>query len=368
MKATISTKELKDALKRVAFEKKGFQKAARLTASNNQIILEAATFNMLSKEIMNAEVERAGSVFVDTEELIKAVKSLKTKTVEIYRADNKLVLKAGIEFKISTYYIESFPAITELSGTKVYLHSFDLKEGLEKTAHILASKKERTGRAIDHIYFNFIKKSALVDELEMVATDGHRLSLYKCDVYAGNYNGGLLISKEAAELLKKAFDKADGDVEIYIEDKEDEKIATFKSGNYLLSIQTPSEAIFEYKYPDYKSIFLKEEDINLRVKLNTQEFSEIVKSLVATEPSDKKPIILSFLNGKLTISNASGNHSVIDVDTDKAFEIGFNGKYLLDAIDVIYDSEFTMEMHSKDFQIHIKANDNFIHLLAPMHI
>jgi DNA polymerase III sliding clamp (beta) subunit (PCNA family) len=362
MRLTVNTKELKKAIKRVAFYKKAFQKSAKLTAGNNQLILETATDNAYSKEILDASVVEAGSVYLDTEELIKVVKSLKSKTAELYTTDNRFVIKANIEYKINTYHIDSFTSLDKLTGSKVYLHSFDLVEGIEKTAFALS--KGRFREAIENLYFNFVKKSNLSDELEMVATDGYRLAVYRCEAYIGNYNGGLLIPKDAVEFIKKAFEGVDGDVEIYIKDKE----ATFKSGNYLLSIQTPSEATFEYKYPNYKSIFLKEEDVNLRVKLNTKEFTDIVKSLVATETKEDKPIILSFLNNKLTISNASGNHSVIDVEAeDKAFEIGVNGKYLLEALDVIYDTEFVLEMRDNETQIQIKA-DNYIYVLAPLRL
>lgn len=351
MKVVVSTKELKNAIKRVALDKASFQKSAKLSATDGQLVLETATFSVYTKEPLKADTVEAGTVYVNTEELAKVVKSLKSKTAEIYSTGDKLVIKAGIEFKINTYHIDSFQEEPALTGARVILNGEDFLEGLNKTVHII-SKKEKSRFPIENLCLNF------EDNLEMVATDGHRLSLYTIS-YTGDYKGKILIRKEDAELLKKAIDK--GDLEIYISDE----TAVFKSGDYLISVLLSSGAD---GYPNYKDVFLKDEQITLKVRINTQEFVEIVKGLVATEPQETKPIILNFLNGKLTISNASGNYTEIDTETDKAFIVGFNGKYLMDAIGVIKDSTFEMNFISNDFQAEFRTNEAYKHLLAPMKI
>jgi DNA polymerase-3 subunit beta len=348
MKAVVSTKELKKAVKRVALNKNSFQKSAKVSATDGHLVLASASFNVYTKELLKADILEAGTVYVNTEELVKVVKSLKSKTAEIYSNGDKLVIKAGIEFKLTTYHIDSFQEEPVLTGNRVILNGEDFLEGLNKTVHII-SKKELSRFDIQNLCLNF------EDKLEMVATDGHRLSLYTIN-YSGDYKGKFLIQKEDAELLKKAVDN--NSLEIYI----GTETAIFKSGDYLLSIQISSAD----NYPNYKAVFLKDEQITLKVKLNTQEFVEIVKGLVATEPQETKPIILNFLNNKLTISNASGNYTEIDTEIDKAFTVGFNGKYLLDALSVIKDSTFEMNFVSSDFQVEIRTNEPYKHILAPM--
>jgi DNA polymerase-3 subunit beta len=348
MKAVVSTKELKRAVKRVVNDKITLNRSVKLTATEGQLVLEATTFVNYSKEILKADIVETGAVAVDTEAFVKVVKSLKSKTAEIYSNGDKLVIKAGVEYKIDTTDIEDFREATALTEDRVILNGEDFLEGLNKTVHII-SKKGLSRFTIQDLCLNF------EDKLEMVATDGHRLSLYTID-YTGDYRGKFLIQKEDAELLKKAIDN--GDLEIYI----GTETAVFKSGDYLLSIQIHSAD----NYPNYKAVFLKDEHITLKVRINTQEFVEIVKGLVATEPQETKPIILNFLNGKLTISNASGNYAEIDIDTDKAFIIGFNGKYLLDAITVIKDNTFELNFVNNDFQAEIRTNEGYKHILAPM--
>ncbi|MBX0312946.1 MAG: hypothetical protein JHC31_14480 [Sulfurihydrogenibium sp.] len=360
MKTVVNTRELKKALNRMTFDKKLFDKDICLTAETGTFTIEASTITRGTKETIKANTTEPGFIWVDAEDFIEAVKSLKAKEAELYTEGGYLVIKTDtaqhkISFKNSGY----IPKFELLESNKAVLSSSEFLTGLEKLTHIIP-KKHGTNFQIDNLLLNFLGRN-----LEMVAINGFILGMYRVS-HSGDLKGKYLIPREDINFIKKALSKNEV-LEIYTYQEPNNKAnikLIFKTGNYILSVLAP----VYIHYPEIEGLFLNKKDITLTAKLETETIKKIIKELIDTEPNEKKPIIFNFSNKKLIISNEAGYSYTLETETDKELKIAFNGNYLTDIIKPIDTKIFEIDIINKDLQAEIRTNAPYKALISPMNI
>ena len=113
-------------------------------------------------------------------------------------------------------------------------------------------------------------------------------------------------------------------------------------------------------------------DYETKVKINKREFlSCIDRATLLVKEGDKRPVIISINDGsmELKINSVIGSmNEEIDIDKKgKDLMIGFNPKFLIDALKVIDDEEVEMFMVNPKAPCFIKdANETYIYLILPV--
>ena len=115
-------------------------------------------------------------------------------------------------------------------------------------------------------------------------------------------------------------------------------------------------------------------DYETKVKINKREFLDCIdRATLLVKEGDKKPIIINIEDGamQLRIDSSMGSMKE-DIDIEKSGKdiiIGFNPKFLIDALKVIDDEEVTIYLVNPKAPCFIKdENESYIYLILPVNI
>ena len=113
-------------------------------------------------------------------------------------------------------------------------------------------------------------------------------------------------------------------------------------------------------------------DYETKVTINKKEFLDCIeRATILIRENDKKPLILNVgdntMELKLNSSFGSMNAEVLIHKSGKDIMIGFNPKFLIDALRIIDDEEIDLYMMNPKSPCFIKdAEEQYIYLILPV--
>ena len=113
-------------------------------------------------------------------------------------------------------------------------------------------------------------------------------------------------------------------------------------------------------------------DYETKVSVNKKEFLDCIeRATILIRENDKKPLIINIgdnsMELKLNSSFGSMNADLMIHKTGKDIMIGFNPKFLIDALRVIDDEEVDLYMVNPKAPCFIKnAEESYIYLILPV--
>ncbi|AZU37531.1 DNA polymerase III subunit beta [Wolbachia endosymbiont of Bemisia tabaci] len=297
-----------------------------IKAQHGSIKLKATDLDISIFASLTANVSAEGEVKISAHTLHDIVKKLPTNLDVNFEMNNqgKLLISCGnANFSLPNVVSNNFPVLEE--GDHQYdftLLSADLVDLLTKTK--FAVSLDDTRYNLNGIYLH-------TDEqfLYCVATDGHRLSCIKRpkpEDINGEF-GVIIPRKTIMELLKVLGDCNEINIKL-----SDRKIK-FTCGEYVLISK-----LIDGTFPDYKAVIPTSQDKQMIVE--SSKLASVIDR-VSVVVSDKiKSIKFSLQKNLLTLHSNSQECSdateSIEVDYDGALmEVGFNSRYLLDALSCI---------------------------------
>ncbi len=198
--------------------------------------------------------------------------------------------------------------------------------------------------------------------MKVVSSDGLRISLRKIHL-KDSYPAKKVIvpGKTLSEISKILSGDVDKDVSIFFTDKH----ILFEFDN-----TTVVSRLIEGEYLKIDNILSA--DYETKIKLNKKEFLGCIdRSTLLIKEGDKKPIILNILdeNMELKMNSIVGS---LDEELDiskmgKDLMIGFDPKFLIDALKVIDDEEIEIKLLNSKAPCFIKDDEeNYIYLILPV--
>lgn len=363
MKLKTHKKDLQEALKKVISEKKSSLPILTnflLKAEDGKLTVYGTDLEVYAIYSIYADIEEEGSVCVNAKKLADISKVLGKDEVSIHMADkgNLKITSGKTKYSLSTFETDDYPLPEKFPHDSVVLVSGkELLEGISKTVY--AVSKDSSRFALNGVCFAFNN-----DELELVGTDGHRLALYNIKIN-GKLEGKYIVPTKALNELKKLVSDVE-DVEIAVS----ESTIFFKGSNYMLSAR-----LLEGIFPDYKQVIPK--DYNTEITLPKEELIGCIKRVTVAVEDDNKPIKMTLTKNKLTISTASKistdahAEDEIDVNYDgQDLEIGFNGRYIMEAVDKIGSDNVVIKLINKDSQTTFAPDqeEKYLAIVMPMTI
>ena len=201
-------------------------------------------------------------------------------------------------------------------------------------------------------------------ELKVVALDGHRIAIRKIDL-KDNYNTQKVIvpGKTLNDISKILSGEADKDVNIYFTKNH----IVFEFDNTVVVSR-----LIEGEY--FRIEQMLSNDYETKFSINKREFIECIdRATLLVKEGDKKPIVINIKDGtmELKISSYMGSmNEEIDIEKEgKDILIGFNPKFLLDALRVIEDETVNIYMMNSKAPCFIKNDEeNYIYLVLPVNM
>lgn len=198
--------------------------------------------------------------------------------------------------------------------------------------------------------------------LKVVSLDGHRISIRKVELKENFGNIKVVVpGKTLTEVSKILSGETDDDVRIFF---------------------TTNHIVFEFEETIVVSRLIEGEyfridqmlssDYETKVKINKREFLDCIdRATLFVKEGDKKPIIITIddTGMQLNINSQMGSmNEEIDIDKEgKDIMIGFNPKFLIDALKVIDDEEISIYLVNPKAPCFIKnEEESYIYLILPV--
>lgn len=200
------------------------------------------------------------------------------------------------------------------------------------------------------------------DELKVVSSDGHRISIRKVQL-RDNYEHKKVVvpGKTLNEVSKILPGEAEGVLNIYF---------TARHIVFAFNDTTVVSRLIEGEYFNIDRMLSG--DYETKVRINKKELLNCIdRATLLTREGDRKPVVIDIMDGtmELKIDSALGSMNE-DIDIEKQGKdlmIGFNPKFLIDALRVIDDEEVDLYMVNPKAPCFIKNEEqSYIYLILPV--
>lgn len=293
------------------------------------------------REELEVQSFQEGKASVSAKKLYEVVRELPEQPIRIEKRENQWIrLQCGRSvFNIAGLDPEEFPALPSFRSDQFdVIPTRMVVDMIEKTVYAAAT--DETRRYLNGIYCMW-KETGDLKRIQMVASDGHRLSLVERDAprIGGMEKGVILPRKGVLELRRMIADQGEEErMGIYI----DPSYVFFQLGKSLVVIRR-----VEGEFPEYEQVIPT--DNEKKVVVRRDDFYGSLRR-VSTMASERVEAVKLFVE-KDHMEISSYNQDFGDAKDDlevtyggSAFEIGFNARYLMDALMVMDHEEVIMEI------------------------
>lgn len=329
-----------------------------LINASKDIKLTANDMELGIETVVDGDIIEPGVVALDAKIFLEIVRKfpdgdIKIETDETYQtvitsgnANIKIVGKSGEDFSY-------LPNIEKLDS--IILSQFTLRELVRQTIFSIAdndTNKLMTGELFE----------VNEDKLRVASLDGHRISIRK--VYLKNsYPRKKVVvpGKTLNEISKILSGDADKDVVIFFTNKH----IVFEFDN-----TTVVSRLIEGDYFNIDQMLSS--DYETKVTINKRKLLDSIdRATLLVKEGDKKPIIINITdeNMELKINSTIGSmRELIDISKNgKDLMIGFNPKFLIDALRVIDEEEVDIYLVNPKAPCFIKdSEDSYVYMILPV--
>jgi DNA polymerase-3 subunit beta len=319
-----------------------------LNAADSKLTVKATDYEIgFCVSTDNVSIGEEGSITANGKKFLDIVRILKDGkiTLEVIR-DTLHISQGSSNFKLPTFSYNEFPEFPSYEGkARISIDSHTLIESLKKITPAIDTnnpKFELNGALID------IK----TDVINFAATDTRRLAVVTVQNQSDKELSIIIPKKAIIEIQKLFFDN----IELYY----DETNLIIHSEQYTFFTK-----LINGKFPEYSRIIPKETTHNLLLPKATM--IDAIKQ-ITTISTDVK---ISFLNDSIIFESLSDDNieakTEINFSTNftEKFSIAINSRYLLDFLNSINTSEFTIGLNEGNLPF-ILRDENFITVVMPI--
>lgn len=306
-----------------------------------------------------ADVERTGALTIPARVLSDVVAILPEAPVTISVDDRHVteITCARSRYELHGLPAEEFPRLPQIEGGVSVLVSGDVMSRLIRETRFASSaddpRKVLTGM------LTIIQDS----ELQLVATDGYRLAWSREGIgHEVQERYEAIVPARAYGEVARLIPSGEIDVEIVLSEAQ----VRFTIGN--TSVQS---RLIEGEYPNWERVIPASHNKSLIISVDDLRAAAKRVSVVAREDGNK--VVLDGSPERLVLSARSQVIGQAQEDLGVRFDgepivIGFNSRYLLQAMEVIDSQEVQLELKESDNPGVLRpvGRDNYICLLMPM--
>ena len=277
-------------------------------------------------------------------------------TIESDKDSKTLIKCERLEFNIPGKSGEDFSNLPVVSKDKfITISQFALRDVINQTIFSISdneNNKLMTGELFE----------VSNNKLSVVSLDGHRISIRYIELKGDNSDIKVVVpGKSLSDISKIMNGGVDDPVNIY-----------FTDNNILFEFDntTVVSRLIEGEYLKIDNILSA--DYETKVKINKREFlSCIDRSTLLVKEADKKPIILDIKDDvmelKMNSIVGSLDEEIDIVKNGKDLMIGFDPKFLIDALKVIDDEDIEIKLLNPKAPCFIKdEQESYIYLILPV--
>lgn len=329
-----------------------------IDATTNEIKFTGNDMELGIETIVEGEIIEKGKIAIDAKLFSEIVRKLPDNDITLTTDSNNnaLITCEKSKFNIAGKSGDDFSYLPAIIKDKmITLSQFQLKEVINQTIFSIAindNNKMMTGELFE------------VNEgtLKVVGLDGHRIAIRNIKLEGRSDDVRVVIPGKTLQEISKILNAdAESFVNIYF------------TNNHVLFEFDQTHVVSRLIEGDYFKISqMLSNDYETKVSINKKEFLDSIdRANLLIKEGDKKPIIINILNGLLQVNVNSAIGALnedIDIDKEgKDIMIGFNPKFLMDALRVIDDENVTMYLVNHKSPCFIRdKEEKYIYLILPV--
>ena len=331
-----------------------------IDATTDIIKLTANDMELGIETVIRGQIDEKGMIALDARIFSDIVRKL---------PDNEIVIESGVNFQTlitcekAKFNIpgksgEDFAYLPMIEKDEpLTISQYTLKEMIRQTIFSIAvneNNKLMTGELFE------IKNNCL----KVVSLDGHRIAIRKMPLKREYSDRKVVVpGKTLSEVSKILSGEVDDQVSIYF------------TKNHILFEFDQTMVVSRLIEGEYFRIDqMLSSDYETKLKINKKEFLDCIdRATLLVREVDKKPIIINITDDdmELRIDSAMGSmNEEIDIEKEgKDIMIGFNPKFLIDALRVIDDETVTIYLVNPKAPCFIRDDEeNYTYLILPVNI
>jgi len=329
-----------------------------IDASGSSIKLTANDMELGIETTIEGEILERGIIALDAKIFLEIVRKLPDNEITI-QSDNTyktFITCEKAKFTIVGKSGEDFSYLPEIERQdSVIVSQFTLKEVIRQTIFSIADNDNNKLMSGELFEING-------NELKVVSLDGHRISIRKIALKDSYESRKVVVpGKTLNEISKILPGDSDKDIHIFFTDRH----VVFEFDNTIVVSR-----LIEGEY--FRIDQMLSSDYETKLKINKKELLNCIdRATLLIKEGDKKPVIMNITDHsmELKINSIVGSmNEEIDIDKNgKDLMIGFNPKFLIDALRVIDDEEIDVYLVNPKAPCFIKdAEESYIYLILPV--
>lgn len=366
MKFTCNTKELSEACSNVmrAVSTKvtiPTIEGILIECGSDTLSLTGYDFEVGINTILQANVTEPGAIVINAKVLSDIIRKLPDGNVTFEISGTSVsIISGAAQYNIMGIDAEDYPELPSVSGGyPLFLNEAVLQGMVAQTLFAVAdnesAKPVHTG----------LKFELTLNQLRLIGVDGYRLAIRTETVqYDGEDISFIVPKKTIRELIKLMGTESDKNISISV----GKRHIVFDVENYSVISR-----LLDGDFLDYNAAIPK--TASTTVLINTDDAIECIERTLPVIKNDKKnPIRCLFDNDEMRVSTVSSLGRVVDythanVSGDRV-EIGFNSKFILDALHAADTDQVKIELNSAVSPAKVMPinDDSFLFLVLPMRL
>lgn len=308
-----------------------------------------------------AKISLNGTVLVNSRIFFEIVRKITDDEITVSLSDNNTVSidTATSSFEILSMNREEFPLPEQFSQSPVIcIAENKLRDMIRSTIFSAGVNSEKI--ILTGCLFEFKQGS-----VKMVAVDGYRLAIRTEELPENIFEGNFVVPAKALSELLKILSEADDNLYISFSDK-----------NILFEFENVKfyTKILDGEFIDYEKIIPK--DFTTKIYTDKSEIENALEqvSIMVTNDRFKSPLEIKISSDSVEFcctSTAGRAKRIIKPQvTGAELRIGFNNKFLLDAVKNCHEESFCVSFGSavSPCLFHQEGSDNFKFLILPVRL
>jgi len=339
-----------------------------LRTGNNKITIVATDREIGLVADYGAEILEEGQVTVSERKLYEMIREIQGDSVQFEANESHRVTVTcqKIIYKIPGLSADDFPSVID-DRTDVNFSSMQGKfiEGLiRKTSFAMSGDEMRKN-------LNGVLVETLDDggknTLRMIATDGHRLAIASADIGEAalfKLEKGIIIPRKGLNEIKRLIEDAPEEIFVGIR----QGMCIVKTDSTMLRV-----SLVDAEYPDYRRVMPAEKGIVVQFEKDAILHALRRMSVISSERYSG--VIIALSEGKMVLESTNPDVGEAKEEIEIAYHekdisIGYNVKYLIDAMEVIDDETVVFEIGvgMKPGVIKSAHNDEYVCIIMPLKV
>ena len=332
-----------------------------LEANNNKIQLTATDLEMQISLSIDSHTQEALTTTISAKKFLDICRALpEDSEIDLVSKDSRMTVKAGkSRFNLQTLPAADYPVMTKVNGDSVLIQlpQIELKRLLRQVEFAMAQQDIR-------YYLNGLLLEVDGNKLNLVGTDGHRLSFTSATLNQSyEKNNVILPRKTVIELIK------------LLEDNDEEVTIEIAAGqvNFAFGEMRLISKVIDGKFPDYNRVIPTAHSNTFTVNRMAILTAMQRASILSNEKYRGIRMVLSHNNIKLISTNTEQEEAEEELEityAQESLDIGFNVTYLIDVLNNTQQENinFSFADANSSCLITLSEDDDYKYVVMPMRI